>query len=179
MAPGFPPASMSRETSSRLEEQDRSRWSRSMIQRGMVHLRVSAQGNEVSEYHLQAAIAALHCMAPDYESTDWRQILSLYDRLTELNDSPVIALNPRGGRRKSAWSRKGNRSGRSHPRPPSIGFLPSFPCGSRRVRGATEPVRNCCRPPLQSAPAHRSDIRAILSREETPGVRGASVMKSR
>ena len=32
-------------------------------------------------------------MAPDYESTDWRQILSLYDRLTELNDSPVIALN--------------------------------------------------------------------------------------
>jgi RNA polymerase sigma factor (sigma-70 family) len=77
----------------RLEEQDRARWSRSMIQRGMVHLRLSAQGNEVSEYHLQAAIAACHCMAPDYESTDWRQILSLYDRLAELNDSPVIALN--------------------------------------------------------------------------------------
>jgi RNA polymerase sigma factor (sigma-70 family) len=77
----------------RLEEQDRSQWSRSMIQRGMVHLRLSAQGNEVSEYHLQAAIAACHCMAPDYESTDWRQILSLYDRLAELNDSPVIALN--------------------------------------------------------------------------------------
>jgi predicted RNA polymerase sigma factor len=77
----------------RLEEQDRSRWSRPMIQRGMLHLELSAKGDKLSEYHLQAGIAACHCMAPDYASTDWQQILSLYDALAELNDSPVIALN--------------------------------------------------------------------------------------
>jgi RNA polymerase sigma factor (sigma-70 family) len=77
----------------RLEEQDRSQWSRSMIQGGMLHLELSARGDKLSEYHLQAGIAACHCLAPDYASTDWRQILSLYDSLAELNDSPVIALN--------------------------------------------------------------------------------------
>jgi RNA polymerase sigma factor (sigma-70 family) len=77
----------------RLNEQDRSRWNRSLIQAGMLHLELSAKGDKVSEYHLQAGIAACHCMAPDYASTDWRQILSLYDALAELNDSPVIALN--------------------------------------------------------------------------------------
>jgi RNA polymerase sigma factor (sigma-70 family) len=77
----------------RLEEQDRSRWSRSMIQHGMMQLELSAKGDKLSEYHLQAGIAACHCMAPDYASTDWQQILSLYDLLAELNDSPVIALN--------------------------------------------------------------------------------------
>jgi predicted RNA polymerase sigma factor len=53
----------------------------------------STTGDEISEYHLQAAIAASHCAAKDYESTDWRHILSLYDRLVEINDSPVIVLN--------------------------------------------------------------------------------------
>ena len=47
----------------------------------------------VQSYHLQAGIAACHCAASDYESTDWRKILSLYDQLLELDDSPVIALN--------------------------------------------------------------------------------------
>ena len=77
----------------RLREQDRARWDQPMIARGMFHLARSAAGAEVSEYHLEAGIAACHCAAEDYESTDWRQILSLYDRLVELNDSPVIALN--------------------------------------------------------------------------------------
>jgi RNA polymerase sigma-70 factor (ECF subfamily) len=64
-----------------------------MIARGMWHLSHSAAGNELSEYHLQAGIAAVHCAARDYASTDWQQILSLYDHLVELDDSPVIALN--------------------------------------------------------------------------------------
>jgi RNA polymerase sigma-70 factor (ECF subfamily) len=42
---------------------------------------------------LQAGIAACHCVAKDYASTDWRKILSLYDQLVELDHSPVIALN--------------------------------------------------------------------------------------
>jgi RNA polymerase sigma-70 factor (ECF subfamily) len=76
-----------------LQEQDRSCWSRPMIARGMFHLAQSAAGGELSVYHLQAAIAACHCAAPDYASTDWRQILSLYNRLVELDGSPVVALN--------------------------------------------------------------------------------------
>jgi len=77
----------------RLQEQTRSSWDRTMIARGLFHLMQSMAGDEVSEYHLQAGIAACHCAAKDYESTDWPQILSLYDRLVEMNDSPVILLN--------------------------------------------------------------------------------------
>jgi RNA polymerase sigma-70 factor (ECF subfamily) len=64
-----------------------------MIARGLYHLMQSTAGDEVSEYHLQAGIAACHCAATDYESTDWPRIVSLYDRLIEMDDSPVIALN--------------------------------------------------------------------------------------
>jgi RNA polymerase sigma factor (sigma-70 family) len=77
----------------RLKEQDRARWDQTMIARGMSRFAQSAAGDELSEYHLQAGIAACHCAAKDYESTDWRQILSLYDRLTEFDQSPVVALN--------------------------------------------------------------------------------------
>jgi RNA polymerase sigma factor (sigma-70 family) len=77
----------------RLREQDRAKWNRAMIARGMFHLAQSAAGGEISEYHLQAGIAACHCAAKDYASTDWPQILSLYDRLVELDDSPIVALN--------------------------------------------------------------------------------------
>jgi RNA polymerase sigma-70 factor (ECF subfamily) len=77
----------------RLQEQDRTRWDHQMIARGLFHLTQSAAGNELSEYHLQAGIAACHCAARDYASTDWRQILEMYDRLVEFDDSPVVALN--------------------------------------------------------------------------------------
>jgi RNA polymerase sigma factor (sigma-70 family) len=77
----------------RLKEQDRGSWDQRMIARGIFHLGQSAAGKEISEYHLQAGIAACHCVAKDYESTDWEQILSLYDQLVELDGSPVIALN--------------------------------------------------------------------------------------
>ena len=77
----------------RLKEQDRKRWDKSMIARGMFHIAQSAAGDELSEYHLQAGIAACHCAAKGYESTNWQQILSLYDRLIEFDQSPVVALN--------------------------------------------------------------------------------------
>jgi RNA polymerase sigma factor (sigma-70 family) len=77
----------------RLEEQDRTRWDQPMIERGMSHLRESASGDAMSEYHLQAGIAACHATAKDYSLTDWGRILSLYDRLMEFDDSPVVALN--------------------------------------------------------------------------------------
>ena len=77
----------------RLQEQDRTLWNQPMMTRGMFHLSKATAGNEISEYHLQAGIAACHCMARDYASTDWRQILALYDRLTTFDASPVVALN--------------------------------------------------------------------------------------
>ena len=60
---------------------------------GFGHLERAACGVEVSTYHLEAGIAACHASAPDYASTDWSRILSLYDQLVELSVSPVFALN--------------------------------------------------------------------------------------
>jgi RNA polymerase sigma-70 factor (ECF subfamily) len=77
----------------RLREQDRARWDRPMIARGMMHFARSAAGGEITAYHLQAGIAACHSAAPDYESTDWPRILALYDLLLEHDDSAVVALN--------------------------------------------------------------------------------------
>ncbi|MDD2765410.1 MAG: sigma-70 family RNA polymerase sigma factor [Opitutaceae bacterium] len=77
----------------RLDDQDRSKWDQSLIERGLSHLAEAAQGNELSEYHLQAGIAAIHCTAPDYASTDWARILRHYDELNRIKPSPVVALN--------------------------------------------------------------------------------------
>ena len=77
----------------RLDDQDRSKWDQSLIQRGLEQLVAAAQGTELSEYHLQAGIAAIHCTAPDYASTDWARILQHYDALHEMKPSPVVALN--------------------------------------------------------------------------------------
>ncbi len=76
-----------------LKDQDRTKWDRAMIARGMVHFARSAAGDEISEYHLQAGIAACHATAKDDASTDWARILAFYDRLAEIDPSPVIALN--------------------------------------------------------------------------------------
>lgn len=77
----------------RLKDQDRSAWDQAMIARGIFHLSRSAAGQQLTTYHLQAGIAACHCAAKDYDSTDWTNILALYDRLMELDGSPVVALN--------------------------------------------------------------------------------------
>jgi RNA polymerase sigma-70 factor (ECF subfamily) len=77
----------------RLQEQDRTLWEQPVIARGMLHLARSAAGETLSRYHLEAGIAACHCAAEDYESTDWPRILALYERLLGFDDSPVVALN--------------------------------------------------------------------------------------
>jgi len=77
----------------RLHEQNRKLWDQAMIARGMFHLTRSAAGKELTEYHLQAGIAACHCAAKDYGATDWPQILALYDRLQAFDNSPIVALN--------------------------------------------------------------------------------------
>jgi RNA polymerase sigma-70 factor (ECF subfamily) len=77
----------------RLQEQDRNLWDQLMMARGMFHLAQSAAGEQITRYHLEAGISACHCAAPDFDSTDWTQILALYDRLVAFDASPIIALN--------------------------------------------------------------------------------------
>lgn len=77
----------------RLDDQDRSKWNHAMIERGLLMLGAAARGDELSEYHLEAGIAACHCTARDYGSTDWGRILQHYDRLQQIKPSPVVALN--------------------------------------------------------------------------------------
>ena len=77
----------------RLHEQDRNSWNTSLIQRGIHHLGLAAAGEALSEYHLEAGIAACHSTAADDAATNWPRILSLYDQLVVLNASPVAAMN--------------------------------------------------------------------------------------
>jgi len=78
---------------SSLLDQDRSRWDSRLVAQGLALFERSAQGQTVSAYHLEAAIAAAHAAAPAIEETDWELIVSLYDRLMAVTPSPVVALN--------------------------------------------------------------------------------------
>ncbi len=77
----------------RLHEQDRNTWNRAMIARGLHYLALASTGDMVSEYHLQAGIAACHSTAATAADTDWPRILALYDQLLNQGASPVVALN--------------------------------------------------------------------------------------
>ena len=76
-----------------LPDQDRSRWDSRLIHLGLRHLDLASEGDELTVYHLQAGIAAVHAMAPDDESTDWPRLLSLYDLLKAVAPSPIVSLN--------------------------------------------------------------------------------------
>jgi RNA polymerase sigma-70 factor (ECF subfamily) len=76
-----------------LDEQDRSRWDSARIAEGQALVRKCLHRNLPGPYQLQAAINAVHCDAPAAGSTDWRQILLLYDQLLAIAPSAVIALN--------------------------------------------------------------------------------------
>jgi len=74
-------------------EQDRSLWDQNLIAEGQALLDLSASGTDLTEYHIEAAIAAMHTSAARSEDTDWKQIVSLYDMLMAIHPSPVVALN--------------------------------------------------------------------------------------
>lgn len=77
-----------------LADQDRRRWDRAQIGRGLAALaRVDALGRGRGPYALQAAIAACHAVAPAFEETDWERIVVLYDALGQLAPGPVVRLN--------------------------------------------------------------------------------------
>ena len=76
-----------------LDDQDRGRWDRAMISEGAALVVTALTGGPPGWYGVQAAIAALHDEAPDVASTDWPQIVALYDVLHGLAPSPVVSLN--------------------------------------------------------------------------------------
>ncbi|HEY0653073.1 MAG TPA: sigma-70 family RNA polymerase sigma factor [Chryseosolibacter sp.] len=76
-----------------LRDQDRSKWNRPLIERGLYYLDQATSDESVSEYHLEAAIAGYHVMAPSFETTDWKKIVSLYEALERFKPHPIIQLN--------------------------------------------------------------------------------------
>jgi RNA polymerase sigma-70 factor (ECF subfamily) len=75
-----------------LAEQERSRWDPGLLALGVSQLERAAHGNDLSEYHLQAAIAAVPATSPSFAETNWPRLLALYDQLLALAPSPVVAL---------------------------------------------------------------------------------------
>jgi RNA polymerase sigma-70 factor (ECF subfamily) len=76
-----------------LFDQDRARWDSRLVAEGQRLLDLSATGKELTEYHVEAAIASVHVTAHRTEETDWGRIVSLYDTLMAIRPSPVVALN--------------------------------------------------------------------------------------
>jgi RNA polymerase sigma-70 factor (ECF subfamily) len=77
----------------RLSHQDRTRWDRALIREGHQLVGACLRRNQPGPFQIQAAIAAVHADAPTSESTDWAQIVALYDQLYALRPNPVVALN--------------------------------------------------------------------------------------
>jgi RNA polymerase sigma-70 factor (ECF subfamily) len=114
-----------------LEEQDRARWDRAQIEAGLAALARAAHWGRPGPYQLQAAIAAAHATSPSFEATDWPRILALYDRLLELQPSPVVELN----------------------RAVALGFAAGPEAGLARLEGVELGAALAGYPPLQAARA--------------------------
>lgn len=75
-----------------LETQDRNIWNKDMI-RLAIHFLKEANSKHLSSYHIEAAIAYLHCTSPSFMETDWNKIVKLYEKLILINESPFVQLN--------------------------------------------------------------------------------------
>jgi RNA polymerase sigma-70 factor (ECF subfamily) len=76
-----------------LEAQDRALWDPSLARWGQRELNLSAEGDEITPYHVEAAIAAAHTLAPSHAQTPWARIVGLYETLLAMRPSPVVALS--------------------------------------------------------------------------------------
>ncbi|MDN5202089.1 sigma-70 family RNA polymerase sigma factor [Fulvivirgaceae bacterium BMA10] len=75
------------------EDQDRALWDRRLIVAGMKFLKKASIGDQLTEYHLEAGIAAEHCLAKNYRETDWISIYRQYELLYQIKCNPIIELN--------------------------------------------------------------------------------------
>lgn len=76
-----------------LSQQNRSLWDFHIMEQGFSNLEKAAQNHQISKYHILATISAYHCSAKDFTSTDWKSILTLYDKLLTIDNSPIVVLN--------------------------------------------------------------------------------------
>lgn len=76
-----------------MHQQNRQKWNVSLMNRGIQYLNQTTTSNTVSVYQILATISGHHCIAPNFEATNWSEILSLYDGLLMLQDTPLVRLN--------------------------------------------------------------------------------------
>jgi len=76
----------------KLQEQERTKWDRQMIKDGIEYLYQSASGKNVDKIHLMAGVEAIHSTSPDYKSTNWNQIVSLYQNYLQVHNCPQTEL---------------------------------------------------------------------------------------
>jgi predicted RNA polymerase sigma factor len=76
-----------------LKDQDRAKWSKPLIRKGLEFLECASVGDVVSEYHVEASIASVHALASRFEDTRWSQLVALYHALSELKPGPMVSLN--------------------------------------------------------------------------------------
>lgn len=76
-----------------MHNQDRKKWNASLISTGIQYLNQTTKENKVSKYLILATISAHHCISPNFETTNWKEILSLYDSLLKLENTPLVHLN--------------------------------------------------------------------------------------
>ncbi len=76
-----------------LEDQDRSKWNQPLIEKGMRLLEEASVANELSEYHVEAAIASVHALSNRFEDTQWKKLVLFYEMLQEIKPGPMIDLN--------------------------------------------------------------------------------------
>jgi len=74
-------------------DQDRARWDARLVAEGLASFEAATRGDELSAFHIEAAIAVTHASASSFAATDWDAVVSLYDRLMSVAPSPVVALN--------------------------------------------------------------------------------------
>ena len=110
-----------------LTDQDRSQWDSELIAQGQNLLELSATGEHLSEYHVEAAIAWCHVTAPSARDTDWAQIVSLYDTLMAIRPSPVIALNRAIAIAQHEGPERGLAALRAIPDRERLGAYPFYP----------------------------------------------------
>jgi RNA polymerase sigma factor (sigma-70 family) len=76
-----------------LQNQDRTKWNRELIGQGIRFLNIACENDAVSEYHVEAAIAACHAQAKSFKETNWKEIYSLYDVLSRMKPGIIVDLN--------------------------------------------------------------------------------------
>jgi RNA polymerase sigma-70 factor (ECF subfamily) len=110
-----------------LYDQDRSLWNARLIAQGNEFLNRAASGNELSEYHIEAAIAWVHSSAASIDETDWNRLVWLYDLLLTTCASPVVALNRAIAIAQRDGAERGLEAIRAIPESQRLASYPFFP----------------------------------------------------